>query len=71
MSKDTKPAEPTKTEPKKPDFKQQIAQLEQAKIEEQAILKRGLQTFLASIDNVISIDNKTIEILRTELKKND
>ncbi len=67
MAKDTK--KPTVTEPKKPDFKQQLTQLEQAKVEEQAILKRGLQTFLASIDNIINIDNKTIEILKIELKK--
>ncbi len=55
----------------KPDFKQVITQLEQAKADEQVILKRGLQTFLGSIDNVININNKIIDVQKTELNKND
>ena len=65
MAKDKKPEE------KKPDFKQVIAQLEQAKSDEQVILKRGLQTFLGSIDNVVNINNRIIDVQKAELNKND
>jgi len=64
---------PTKVadKPKPPTFDEKLAQLGQAKVEEQAILKRGLQTFLSSIDNVIQIDNRLIELYKTELKDNE
>lgn len=57
--------------PKAPTFEQQLTQLTQLKVEEQAILKRNLQTFLGSLDNINGIATKTIEILKAELKKND
>ena len=60
-----------KKEVKTPNFKEQILQLEKAKSDEQVILKRGLQTFLGSIDNVISINNKIIDVQKAELNKND
>ena len=60
-----------KKEVKTPNFKEQILQLEQAKSDEQVILKRGLQTFLGSIDNVININNKIIDVQKAELNKND
>jgi len=54
---------------KPPTFDQSLGQLTQLKVEEQAILKRGLQTFLGSLDNVIQIDNRLISLYQTELKK--
>ena len=60
-----------KKEVKTPNFKEQILQLEKAKSDEQIILKRGLQTFLGSIDNVININNKIIDVQKAELNKND
>jgi len=55
---------------KKPDSKQILAQLEQANIEEKAILKRNLQTFLGSIDNVFNINAKIIDTLKSQLNEN-